>query len=658
METTGLGILSLVTFLPLIGALVLMFLPREQERLHKIGALAATIVTFAASLVMYFRFQSGTYHFQMVEHIPWIERAGISYRLGVDGISLWLILLTTFLMVIGIWFSFYVNKRVKAYMISMLILETAMLGVFTSLDMILFYTFFEASLVPMWLLIAIWGGENRTYAGLKFFIYTFAASIFMLLGMITLAWLHSQATGQWSFAITDIQSQVAQGELWIGFVHLQPWIFWAFAVAFLVKCPAFPFHTWLPDAHTEAPTAGSVILAGVLLKMGTYGFLRFCLPMFPDTLQNQIFPIMVLAVVGILYGAIVAAVQPDVKRLVAYSSVAHMGFVLIGIFSLTQAGMMGGSMQQLNHGISTGALFLLIGLIYERRHTRLFKDYGGLKAQMPIFAVIFLIVMLSSVGLPGTNGFIGEFLALLGLFEAGQNNMFGLNVWFAVFAGVGVILAAVYLLWMYQKMFYGPNDNPENKRLRDLKPWEIGMCATLVLFIFWGGFYPNTFLAPMERSIMAARMMALYPPGLRPDWNDTTFEVGADGSLMRYASARPRAALGQEADGAARQLVEPLPHFTPSVAMRLRMHRAPTAAPLREMRPMPDHGEVPIGEVPPIPGHDLGDPDAPVAFPPNGTGSAVPGAPADTQISPGFPGSIEPAPPAGRGQPPHEGGGH
>ncbi|MBX3117960.1 MAG: NADH-quinone oxidoreductase subunit M [Fimbriimonadaceae bacterium] len=533
MEPTGFGIISIVTFLPLLGALLLGFLPKEQLKGIRYVALGASILTFILSLLMYAKFTGGTYHFQMVEFMPWIEKAGIHYRMGVDGISIWLIMLSTFLSIIAIWFSFYVDKRVKEYMIILLVLETAMLGVFVSLDLILFYVFFEASLIPMWLLISIWGGEKRIYAGLKFFLFTFAGSIFMLIGMITMAWLQQKTTGTWSFNIIDIQSNVANGSLWTGALQLQSWIFWAFAIAFLVKCPAFPLHTWLPDAHTEAPTAGSVILAGVLLKMGTYGMLRFVLPFFPDVIQTYVPWLMALAVIGIIYGAVVAAVQPDVKRLVAYSSVAHMGFVLLGIFSLTHSGMMGGAMQQLNHGISTGALFLLVGLIYERRHTRLFKDYGGLKAQMPIYAAIFLIVMLSSVGLPGMNGFVGEFLAMVGAFEAGVNNLFGLNIWYVVIAGAGVILAAVYLLVMYQKMFYGPNNNPENKRLKDLKPWEIAMCATLILFIFWGGLKPNTFLKPMEASIGAARMMAINPEGQRPTWNDLTMEIDSKGNLAR-----------------------------------------------------------------------------------------------------------------------------
>jgi NADH-quinone oxidoreductase subunit M len=543
MATTGLGLLSLIVFLPLIGAIVMMLLPKEQEKAHKWIALATSVATLGVSLMLLPRFVAENFHFQLVEFIPWIKGLGINYHLGVDGISLWLLLLTTFLSVISIWFSFYIEKRVKLYFISLLILETAMLGVFVSLDMILFYTFFEASLVPMWLLISIWGGERRTYAGLKFFIYTFAGSIFMLVGMIVMANLYGQATnGNVSFNIVDIQREVASGNLWASAMHLQPWIFWSFAIAFLVKCPAFPFHTWLPDAHVEAPTAGSVILAGVLLKMGTYGFLRFCLPFFPDTIGDQVPIIMVLAVIGIIYGAIVSAVQPDWKKLVAYSSVAHMGFVLLGIFSLTHTGIMGGSMQQLSHGISTGALFLMIGLVYERRHTRMFKNFGGLKAQMPIYSAIFLIVMLSSVGLPGTNCFIGEFLAMMGAFEAAYYGFNGLNIGYAVIAGFGVVLAAVYLLYMFQQVFYGKNDNPDNQRLKDIKPWEIAMCGTLLVFIFWGGLYPGTFLKPMEASVGAVRMMAINPAGTRPVWSNAAHQIDekmnlvADGEVIAPAN--------------------------------------------------------------------------------------------------------------------------
>lgn len=523
---THIGLLTWVTFLPLIGAILLMFVPAEQSKAIKYGALVTSIVTFVISLAILGQFKIGTFHFQLTEFVPWIEQLGINYRMGVDGISIWLVVLTTFLSIISIWFSFYVDKRAKNYFIFMLILETAMLGVFMSLDMILFYCFFEASLIPMAMLIWIWGGARRNYAALKFFIYTFAGSIFMLIGMIFMAYQYKSLPGHtYSFYIVDIQREVANGQLWANAMAAQPFVFWAFAIAFLVKCPAFPFHTWLPDAHVEAPTAGSVILAGVLLKMGTYGFLRFVLPMFPDVIGNQVPWIMGLAVVGIIYGAIVSAVQPDWKKLIAYSSVAHMGFVLLGIMSLTHDGLMGGSIQQLAHGISTGALFLMVGLIYERRHTRMFKDFGGLKAQMPIFAALFLIVMLSSVGLPGLNGFVGEFLAMLGAFKACYAGFNGLSIAFIAVAGFGVVLAAVYLLYMFQQVFYGKNDNPENKRLKDLKPWEIAMCGLLIVFIFWGGLYPSTFLKPMEASVGAVRLMAINPAGQRPVWDEPSQEI-------------------------------------------------------------------------------------------------------------------------------------
>jgi NADH-quinone oxidoreductase subunit M len=391
----------------------------------------------------------------------------------------------------------------------------------------------------MAVMIWIWGGANRNYAAVKFFVYTFAASIFMLVGMIAMAGLHREATGVMSFDLLSLQAEVANGRLWVGeAMKLQPLLFWAFALAFMVKCPMFPFHTWLPDAHTEAPTAGSVILAGVLLKMGTFGFLRLALPLFPEAARQAVPVVMTLAVIGIIYGAVVAAVQPDVKKLVAYSSVAHMGFVMLGIFSLTHNGIVGGAYQQLNHGISTGALFLLVGLLYERIHTRLFADMGGLKAQMPIFAALFLIVMLSSVGLPGLNGFVGEFLALMGAFEAGVAGLNGLNLWYPAIAGVGVILAAVYLLWMFQKVFYGPV-NPNLVRLKDLKPGEVAMVSLLILFAFWGGVYPNTFIKPMEKALGAVRLMAVNEPGKRPVWADSTLEIDRNGDLVRVTPRRP-----------------------------------------------------------------------------------------------------------------------
>ncbi len=529
-------ILSWLIFIPLIGAAAIGFLPNERKDLARATSLITTIVTFALSLVLFKQFNGETFKFQFVEKIPWVEKFGISYHLGVDGISIWLVLLTTFLMVVSVWFSTYVNQKVKAYMSLLLLLESAMLGVFLSLDLILFFVFFEATLVPMYFLIHIWGGERRAYAALKFFLFTAAGSILMLVGMVVLAWIHQQQYGSMTFDLVELQSSIARGDFWVGYIQLQAILFWFFMLAFLVKMPMFPFHTWLPDAHVEAPTAGSIILAGVLLKMGTYGILRFIMPLFPDVIGQFVVPVMVLAVIGILYGGIVAAVQPDVKKLVAYSSVAHMGFVVLGIFSLTQIGMQGGAIQQLNHGVSTGALFLMIGLLYERRHTRLFKDFGGLKAQMPIYAALFLIVMLSSVGLPGTNGFVGEFLALMGAFQAGFAGMNGLTIVLPAIATTGVIVAAIYLLILFKDMFYGPNHNPENQRLKDIKPWEVVLIAPFIVLILWGGLQPKIFLDRMDVSLNAARLMATSPAGQRPSWADSAHEVSLEGKLVQSLS--------------------------------------------------------------------------------------------------------------------------
>lgn len=529
------ALLSFLIFAPLIGAVTIALLPDEKRNLVRWAAMGTSILTFLLSLAVFANFNPNTFHFQMVQKVPWIERFGVNYHVGIDGTSIWLVMLTTLLTVVCIAFSRYVEHKVKAYMALLLLLETAMLGVFLSLDLILFFIFFEATLIPMYFLISIWGGERRAYAAVKFFLFTAAGSILMLVGMAMLAWMHQQQYGILTFDLIALQNSVAKGELWTGYMHLQAIVFWFFMLAFLVKVPMFPFHTWLPDAHVEAPTAGSIILAGVLLKMGTFGILRFVLPLFPDVIGQFVVPVMILSVIGILYGGIVSAVQPDVKKLVAYSSVAHMGFVMLGIFSLTHTGILGGAKQQLNHGISTGALFLLIGLIYERRHTRQFSDYGGLKAQMPIFATLFLIVMLSSVGLPGTNGFIGEFMAILGAFQAGMAGFNGLNVVIPAVAATGVIVAAVYLLIMFMRMFYGPNANPENQRLKDLKPWEIGLVGVFIVFIFWGGLYPNTFFKPMEASLQATRLMAVNAPGERPMWGVMTQEIDATGRLIEVA---------------------------------------------------------------------------------------------------------------------------
>ncbi|MDI9636779.1 NADH-quinone oxidoreductase subunit M [Kamptonema cortianum] len=530
---SGLGPITGMIAIPLIGMVLLMLVPDQYVKAIRWLTVLFTTGTLLASLNILNLFSQHTFHFQMVEMVPWIPAWNINYKVGIDGISIWLVVLTSLLTLLSVIFSFYVNKRPKLYFIMLLLLEAAMLGVFVSLDMILFYMFFEATLIPMAIMIYVWGGSNRNYAAIKFFIYTFAASIFMLLGMIVLASRYAELNGgMLSFDIAQIQAMVATGEFWRGADGLQTLIFWAFTIAFLVKCPMFPFHTWLPDAHTEAPTAGSIILAGVLLKMGTYGLLRFCMPLFPDAALQAV-PILVWAsIIGIIYGAIVAAMQTDVKKLVAYSSVAHMGFIVYGLFTFNQMGMMGGAYQQLNHGISTGALFLLIGLLYERTHNREFKKMGGLKAQMPIFAALFLLVMLSSVGLPGLNGFVGEFLAMAGAFYAAVQGHYGLNLAMPFIAGTGVILAAVYLLWMFQKVFYGPITNPDIKRLKDLKPWEIGLVGVFVVFIFWGGLYPNTFLKPMEKSINATRLMVINPPHMRPNWVNKNLEISDQGDLV------------------------------------------------------------------------------------------------------------------------------
>lgn len=529
---SGFGILTAQIAIPLAGAFALMLVPNQYIKAIRWIAMLFSIASFAASLAILGRFSGGTYHMQMTEAVSWIEPLGIHYRLGIDGISLWLVVLTTFLNIIAVWFSFYVKSRVKTFFVMVMVLLAAMLGVFLSLDLILFYAFFEASLIPMAVMIWVWGGSKRNYAAIKFFIYTFGASIFMLLGILTVAALHRNLTGNLTFDLVSIQKSVASGALWAQAPHLQALLFWSFAVAFMVKCPVFPFHTWLPDAHTEAPTAGSVILAGVLLKMGTYGFLRICLPLFPEATMQAALPMTILAVIGILYGAAVAAMQPDLKRLVAYSSVAHMGFVVLGIFSLNHIGIVGGAYQQLSHGVSTGALFLLIGLLYERIHTRLFADMGGLKAKMPVFAALYLVMMLSSVGLPGLNGFIGEFMATLGAFQSGIEGAFGLNLLLPILAACGVVLAAVYLLWMFQKVFYGPVTNPLLHRLKDLKAHEVVMVGLLLIAAVWGGLYPQTFLAPMDRSLAAARLMATSAPGERPSWADSGAQIAEDGTLF------------------------------------------------------------------------------------------------------------------------------
>ena len=508
-------LLSILTFLPILGVIAVLLLPEAKKNSIRQAAMLTSGITFAVSVLLLTKFDSQTFGFQFAENSEWITQLGIGYRLGLDGISIWLVLLTTFLSFVAIAASTKIDKRVRAFMACLLILESAMLGSFLSTDIVLFFTFFELTLIPMWLLINIWGGEKRAHAANKFLIYTFAGSIFLLVGIIFLGYMQFKATGTLSFDIVKIQAQVAQGKLWAGFLGIEPIVFWAFALAFLVKSPCFPFHTWIPDTYAESPVAG-VILSSVMVKMGTFGFLRFCLPLFPDAVKTQIPILAAFAVIGIVYGAAVAAVQPDMRRLMAYSSLSHMGFVLLGIFSLTKIGVMGGALQQLSHGISATILFLLIGYLAERRGSTKLEDFGGLKARMPIFAAVFLIGMLSSVGLPGTNGFVGEFLALVGAFQAGYKGFFSLGL--VVVAGFGVVLAAVYLLYMFQKVFYGQITSEENRNLPDLKRSELALVGLLILFIFWGGLLPNTFLKPMEVSVDNTILMASQRPGHRPQW--------------------------------------------------------------------------------------------------------------------------------------------
>jgi NADH-quinone oxidoreductase subunit M len=472
MNQLNFPLLSILLILPVAGAILVALLPRGRESLVKGTALATTLVVLLLSLPLFFTFQTGAPGFQFEEIRTWIPDLNISYHVGVDGISLFLVLLTTLLSALAVLSSWRaITEQVKEYMILMLLMETAMLGVFVSLDLFLFYVFWEASLIPMALLIGRWGGERRVYAAVKFFLFTMAGSALMLIAAIVLyLW------GGTSDLTVLLNTTIPAG--------MQMWLFAAFALAFAVKVPLFPLHTWLPAAHVEAPTAGSVILAGVLLKMGSYGYLRFALPLFPEAVPTFAPLLSILALIGIIYGALVALAQEDVKSLVAYSSVAHMGFIVLGIFALTPQAMSGAVLQMVNHGLTTGALFLLVGVLYERRHTRLFKDYGGIWAKVPIFGSFFIITALSSVGLPGMNGFVGEFTILLGTFRV--------NVAYAAIGTFGIVLAAWYLLVVVRRTLFGPL-NPANEGLTDMTPREIVVLLPLVIFFFVIGLFPNLF---------------------------------------------------------------------------------------------------------------------------------------------------------------------
>ena len=483
------SLLTIVTFLPLAGAVLLLTLPKDNFKLIRVLALVIATTTFLLSLFLFFYFDVLTPRMQFEQLATWIPSLGANYHVGIDGISLFLVLLTTFLTPITVLSSFNsVDRHAKEYFICMLLLETGMLGVFVALDLFLFYVFWEVMLVPMYFLIGVWGGERRIYAAVKFFLYTMAGSVLMLVAIIALYFFNGGTTFDFSTILSNLQT----GRLTLTATE-QSWLFLAFFVAFAIKVPLFPLHTWLPDAHVEAPTAGSVILAGVLLKMGTYGMVRFCLPLFPEATLEWAPWVNLLAIIGIIYGALVAMVQPDIKKLVAYSSVSHLGFVVLGIFCFNQQGIEGAIYQMLNHGISTGALFLIVGMIYDRRHTRLIEEFGGLATPLPVFSTFFMIVTLSSMGLPLLNGFVGEFLILLGAFKA--------NVTYTVLAASGIILSAVYMLWMYQRVVFGKVKHERNKVLPDLSLREKLILVPITLLIIWMGVYSQSFLRKMDSSV-------------------------------------------------------------------------------------------------------------------------------------------------------------
>lgn len=535
VESGSIPWLTIVTFAPLLGAFALMFVPAQQKGVHRNTALFVSLGTFVMSLAILFGFDAATpavagapFTFQMVEGpVPWVDAVGISYMLGIDGISLWLVILTTFLMPIAIFATYDdVNKHVKEYMICLLFLETGMIGALVSLDVFLFYVFWEMMLIPMYLIIGVWGSEDRIYAAVKFFLYTMVGSLLML---ISILYVYFQTGGDagYSFLFTDMLAvELSYPE--------QFWLFGAFFLAFAIKVPLFPFHTWLPLAHVQAPTAGSVILAGVLLKMGTYGLLRYAFPLFPDAVKTYAPYIATLAVIGIVYGAIVAMVQPNVKKLVAYSSVSHLGFCVLGLIAMTPMGVAGGIYIMLAHGIATGGLFLCVGILYERRHTKMIEDFGGIAKTMPLFAVTFMIIVFASVGLPGLNGFVGEFLSLIGtarsqflwfdapyvvqifpaegVYELTKVDFFPLPdeqqagpeftaLIFASIAALGVIFAAGYLLWMFRRVMFGPLTNPKNENLEDLNGREIAYLVPIVAMCIFMGVYPKFFLGRVEPAV-------------------------------------------------------------------------------------------------------------------------------------------------------------
>jgi NADH-quinone oxidoreductase subunit M len=492
-------ILSLVVFLPLLAGLALLLVPRERVIFCRWWTLAAMAAGLVASGVALSMMQKGAAGMQLVHRIPWIPSMGIDYFLGVDGISIYLVLLTSLLgpiVVLSAWRS--VGEKVREFHFLLLLLQAGILGAFLSLDLFLFYMFWELMLIPMYLLIGVWGGPRRVYAAIKFVLYTIVGSLLMLVAILYLYLAHHAQTGAYTFDLLRLYGTELTGSQ-------QGWLFAAFALAFAIKVPIFPLHTWLPDAHVEAPTAGSVILAGVLLKLGTYGFLRFALPLFPGAAHAAQPLFLVLAVIGIVYGALVAMVQTDIKKLVAYSSVSHLGYCVLGLFAFNIAGFSGSLFQMVNHGLSTGALFLLVGMVYDRRHTREIADFGGLAQVVPWFAAVFVLVTLSSIGLPGLNGFVGEFLVLVGAF--------GANRLAAAVASTGVVLGAVYMLWLVKRFLFGPLVHEENRKMPDLNGREILLLLPILLFIVYLGVHPGPFLRRMEPSLQAALSLSSPGPG-------------------------------------------------------------------------------------------------------------------------------------------------
>jgi NADH-quinone oxidoreductase subunit M len=513
MDFINQNLLTILILIPTIGAVAIVahqVFWKEEGHLKWL-TLGITALNFLISLVLMGRGAIAAEGFSFEQNVPWIPAIGTNYHIGIDGLSVWLVLLTTFIMpiaVISTWHA--VEKHQLAFYAFMLVLESAMIGVFVSLDLLVFYLFFEASLVPMFFLIGIWGGANRIYATVKFFIYTALGSLLMLVAIIALFYLHLQATGVGTFDYVTLLGAITSGQMSFSgeSAYIGTLLFLAFALAFSIKVPVFPFHTWLPDAHTEAPTAGSVILAAILLKMGTYGLMRFNFTLFPEASREMAWIFIILAIIGITYGALVAMVQPDIKRLVAYSSVAHMGFVVLGMFSFTELGMQGALYTMLAHGVTTGALFLLVGFIYERRHTREISEYGGLSNVMPIYATVFVITTMASIGLPFLNGFVGEFLIMIGMWSStilsGSWNHIA-----TMAAGTGVIFAAVYLLWMVQRVFFGKVTNDKNLSLKDLSLREIGIMVPLLFLMVFMGVYPKPILDTSKASVAAIQKIVI-----------------------------------------------------------------------------------------------------------------------------------------------------